>query len=432
MALSTEFFSIKEHVIEGQYIREYPGAVAENQEEALQLHVKQYAPLDANTILPGAVTIIGGHANGFPKELYEPLWDEIYRRSTQFKFSIRSIWIADLAHQGLSSVLNESKLSNDPSWLDHSRDLLHLINHFRAQMPRPIVGIGHSLGGTQLVNLALMHPRLLSTLILLDPAISLAAPPGVGILRQPGERFSVAKASTFRRDLWPSRSAAAASFAKNAFYQRWDPRVLDLWIKYGLRDLPTAVYPDAIEKTNRGDEVPVTLTTSKHQEVWTFLRPCYSSTNRRTNVDADSSFVRKDSPFYRPESIRIFRQLPCLRPSVLYIFGAESNLSLPEDRAGKTEQTGIGAGGSGGKAEGRVADVVFEGVGHLVPMEAVGKSAESGAEWLGRELGRWMKEEEEWKEARRKRDRRDDLVVDAEWVKLMGGGVEKGRVAPKL
>ena len=36
------------------------------------------------------------------------------------------------------------------SWWDHSRDLLHLINVFSDQMPRPIVGLGHSLGGTQM------------------------------------------------------------------------------------------------------------------------------------------------------------------------------------------------------------------------------------------------------------------------------------------
>ena len=34
--------------------------------------------------------------------------------------------------------------------MDHSRDLLLMINHFREQMPRPIVGIGHSLGGCQM------------------------------------------------------------------------------------------------------------------------------------------------------------------------------------------------------------------------------------------------------------------------------------------
>ena len=33
---------------------------------------------------------------------------------------------------------------------DHSRDLLHMINHFREEMPQPIVGVGHSMGAGQL------------------------------------------------------------------------------------------------------------------------------------------------------------------------------------------------------------------------------------------------------------------------------------------
>ena len=34
--------------------------------------------------------------------------------------------------------------------MDHPRDLLHLINLKRAEMPRPIIGIGHSMGGSDL------------------------------------------------------------------------------------------------------------------------------------------------------------------------------------------------------------------------------------------------------------------------------------------
>lgn len=37
------------------------------------------------------------------------------------------------------------------SWWDHPRDLLHLINVKRKEMPRPIVGVGHSMGGAHLL-----------------------------------------------------------------------------------------------------------------------------------------------------------------------------------------------------------------------------------------------------------------------------------------
>ena len=83
--------------------------------------------------------------------------------------AVNSIWIADVATQGESGILNEEKIGKDraclmllicvcsdslswfeASWNDHPRDLLHMINHFRSEMPRPLVGIGHSMGGNHL------------------------------------------------------------------------------------------------------------------------------------------------------------------------------------------------------------------------------------------------------------------------------------------
>jgi hypothetical protein len=54
-------------VVPCQHIREYPHATADRQEEVLSLSVKQYIPLDNLQPSPGDVTIIGAHANGFPK-----------------------------------------------------------------------------------------------------------------------------------------------------------------------------------------------------------------------------------------------------------------------------------------------------------------------------------------------------------------------------
>ena len=150
-------FHIVEHHIPTQHIREYARATSGPQETVLHLAVKQYIPKDNPDPQPGDVTIIGAHANGFPKELYEPLWDDIFARSKKNGFRIRSIWIADVAQQGQSSVLNEQLLGNDPSWSDHPRDLLHLINLKRDEMPRPLVGIGHSMGGFHLYICRSIH-----------------------------------------------------------------------------------------------------------------------------------------------------------------------------------------------------------------------------------------------------------------------------------
>lgn len=71
-------------------------------------------------------------------------------RFEERRVGIRGIWIADVAQQGQSGIVNEHLLGNDPCWNDHSRDLLHLINLKRKEMPRPVVGIGHSMGGNNL------------------------------------------------------------------------------------------------------------------------------------------------------------------------------------------------------------------------------------------------------------------------------------------
>ena len=60
---------------------------------------------------------------------------------------LRAIWAVDAAHQGASGVLNEAILGDQPSWVDLSRDVLHLVNTFSRQLPQPVVGMGHSYGG---------------------------------------------------------------------------------------------------------------------------------------------------------------------------------------------------------------------------------------------------------------------------------------------
>jgi hypothetical protein len=226
---------------------------------------------------------------------------------------------------------------------------------------------------------------------------------------------------------------------KNKFYQAWDPRVFERWIQYGLRDLPTRLYP---ESASTPGPVPaavnseptttptaakpkeVTLTTSKHHEVMTFIRGNFphrdgdrepssseyslsnpTAINRRTHPDL-SPGPNPQAPFYRGESMMVFQQLPNLRPSVLYVFGSESFLtSDPINIQEKLELTGCGVGGSGGVKEGRVSQVMIQDAGHLIPMEKVENTASHAAAWLGREITRW---------------RANEKLTEAEWGSLKG------------
>ncbi|RDL36932.1 uncharacterized protein BP5553_04365 [Venustampulla echinocandica] len=426
--MSTSIFRITEHVVPGQHIREYPNGTRHRQEEVLKLAVKQYTPLDSGGLAdddPNAVTIIGGHANGFGKEIYEPLWDDLYLELKKYDVKIRNIWIADMSHQGASGVLNEAIQGDDASWFDHSRDLLQLINHFRAEMQRPLVGIAHSMGCAQLVNLSIIHPRLLTSLILIEPVIQAGAPAGP----------NAGMVSTFRPDLWPSREAATESFRKNKVFQAWDSRVLEKYITYCLRELPTAIYPNINRympkqsSTKTATRLPsqgaVTLTTSKHQEAWSYVRPSFHSLSTPASLshllspDLDPS---SDGLLlsHRGEPIITLRNLPHVRPSVLYIFGSNSPMSTADLQTEKLSLTGSGIGGSGGTVAGNVQKTVIAESGHLVACEHVTECANATAEWLAMRMKIWREEEQILKRysSRKSKDGKM-LVASKEWKELV-------------
>jgi pimeloyl-ACP methyl ester carboxylesterase len=275
--------------------------------------------------------------------------------------------------------------------------------------------------------LSLIHPRLLTTLVLLDPVI---LPPEIG---SADESYRVVRMSTWRRDLWPSQEDAARGFKKSNFYAAWDSRVLERWLQYGLRKLPTLLYPDFTEH-----DKTVTLKTTKHQEVFTFMRPNFEGFesgkfDRKKHADINVK-AALNSPFVRPEGFEAFRRLPNLRPSVLYIFGHDSDLSTPERRKAMMDVTGIDVGGSGGERDGRVKEVVLEGIGHLVAMEAVCQCADSAAEWIGAELKRWNAEEDEFRNMWIKKSLIQKTTIDDKWREMIGGrpGTAKGPGESKL
>jgi len=80
----------------------------------------------------------------------EALYEDLLKFSRRDGFKIRNIWAADAVQIGQSSVLNAHELGNEVSWFDHSRDMLQMVNHFREEMIRPLIGIGHSAGGCAL------------------------------------------------------------------------------------------------------------------------------------------------------------------------------------------------------------------------------------------------------------------------------------------
>jgi hypothetical protein len=62
-----QFYRVVEHTVACAHSREYATATAHGDPDRPRLAVKQYIPFDNPNPQPGDVTIIGAHANGFPK-----------------------------------------------------------------------------------------------------------------------------------------------------------------------------------------------------------------------------------------------------------------------------------------------------------------------------------------------------------------------------
>ncbi|KAK5125404.1 hypothetical protein LTR85_000513 [Meristemomyces frigidus] len=410
--MSSTNFDCIQHTVQASYIRQYPRATAHSQEEELRVAVKQYKP--RHEPQPGDVTILACHCNGFPKELYEPVWDALYDYTQRENagFRIRGIWIMDVANQGESALLNEGKLGNEPSWHDFARDYMSVISQFRAEMPRPLVGLGHSMGGSVILDLALLHPRLLTSVITVEPI--------AGSTQHGGQWTSVAQI-LFRKDKWRSPEAAMEYFRKAPLHKRWHPKVLELYHQHGFMNLPARGEPGLSQ-----DAAGVTLKTSRHQEALNFARASFPASpdhgletirfDRRCHPEIVGVGNEPGNPMYRPESTTIFKQLPSLRPSCLLIYGTESTFSETSAlrRKEKMEAIGTGPGGSGGAPEGRVKEMNVKGS-HWLPFEQPLEFAQTVGAWLGEEMMRWrtleVQDNEAWSAT--PMDRRS--TVSADW-----------------
>ena len=111
-----------------------------------------------------------------------------------------------------------------------------------------------------------------------------------------------------------------------------------------------------------------------------------------------------------------FRNLPLVRPSVLWVFGAESYINTPPTQDEKMAITGTGVGGNGGAETGRVEKIVVEKAGHMLPLETVQDCASILVRWFGKMKDDFEAEETFHREHDSGRSERDMLVTSNGWM----------------
>jgi hypothetical protein len=118
------------------------------------------------------------------------------------------------------------------------------------------------------------------------------------------------------------------------------------------------------------------------------------------------------------------RNLPFVRPSVFFVFGAETFLSTGQAQGRKMASTGVGVGGcrsSGWDGDGLVENAVLGDGGHNLVFERLGWSAGVAAGWIRRWYVRWLSEERFWAGYPSKNS-------DGEGIRLSEGAVRASRM----
>lgn len=166
-------------------------------------------------------TLYFAHANGFPGGSYRT-------------------FLAPLTAQYDVRVMDRA--GHDPAWpVDANWHSLSLqLEAELADCPRPLIGVGHSMGGVLLFMVASRRPEWFRSLVMLDPPLINGWQGALfNLARRFGQidRVSPAGLSLGRRDHWPNLEQARQYFRRRGFFASLDARCLEDYINAGLEQV---------------------------------------------------------------------------------------------------------------------------------------------------------------------------------------------------
>lgn len=242
--------------------------------------------------------------------------------------------------------------------------MLLVVNHFRLSVLHPIIGIGHSVGASQLVSLSLMHPSLFTSLVLIEPIIIRNGLEG-GIEK-------LALAAIKRSWGWKTRGEAEAYFQK--VWKNWDMRVRVRWVT-------SALVSCDVDKVEGGTE----LAWTRLQELDSYM----DSPELRAVADGVSLEGGKGSVAWTPYPPQIWERVRDDAVHVLFVCGSESAQHGESVRHHWRDFTGTNEKFWSSGFTRKVQVLEMKDLGHLAPFEAPDRCAEAVATRLDVEMKDW-------------------------------------------
>lgn len=168
---------------------------------------------------PAGVDLLLVHATGF----HGRCWDQVVANLAP---GYRVI-APDMRGHG------RSERQGPYNWSNFGGDLTALVDALELD---DLVGVGHSMGGHTLLQLAIARPRLLRRMLLLDPVVF--EPDAYPSDRYRGFETPEQHPVSRRRNHWLTWQAMQTSLASKGSFGLWDPAVMEDYCRYG--SLPVA------------------------------------------------------------------------------------------------------------------------------------------------------------------------------------------------
>ncbi|NUM48708.1 MAG: alpha/beta hydrolase, partial [Anaerolineales bacterium] len=175
---------------------------------------------------PGTPPLHFAHANGYPPQAYGPLFELLAPHFHVTAMEGRALWPG-----------------TDPREVKDWGDFVGDLQTFLAPLPKPVVGVGHSLGGTVTLIAALQHPDWFRALVLIDPPFF---PPFFSLVWQVFYRLGLVyhlhplvKGAVKRRTKFENPEAMFAHYRPKKVFEKIDDRGLWAYVHALARPLAT-------------------------------------------------------------------------------------------------------------------------------------------------------------------------------------------------
>ncbi len=161
------------------------------------------------------------HANSFPATCYRKMFGELE------------------AHYQVGYI---ERLGHNPDYpvTDSWPHLVaETLDYIRQHYDRPVIGVGHSLGGYLTLMAALAAPELFKAIVVMDsPLMGAWRGRGLWLAKRLKvvDRLTPGRYTLRRRDAWPSVESAYSFFANKPLFARFDPDVLWDYAQSGTED----------------------------------------------------------------------------------------------------------------------------------------------------------------------------------------------------